>query len=166
MVHILRRLDIAKFLSPTTVNRIVFHKVHNIFQQIYGKTAANNRLFLACAFYAIFIPSDANRGVELDSENIGNTSPARRYSTSTQPLGAASTDYLQISGASCGGCCALSAAFDKPACSPQGTFYPSLSVSTETTKAPIRMTQPTPKPLGNCTPNRCYCCELNYKLYL
>ena len=151
MVHILRRLDIAKFLSPTTVNQIVFHKVQEIFDKFIAKML-QNWIFLACAFYAIFIPIDGNRGVELDSDNIGNISPARRYSNSIQPLGAVSTDYLQISGASCGGCCALSAAFDKPPCSPQGAFYPS-AVGTETiastiTSKPTSTVETTQQPIG------------------
>lgn len=80
----------------------------NRFKIIYNKC-------LACAFYAFFLPSDGNpQNVTLTSDDGKNF---YQNGDNTESLGRTSS-YLKILGASCAGCCALSAAFVVPSCAP------------------------------------------------
>lgn len=74
----------------------------------------------ACLFYGILIPTAGNSA---DSVSLISDDGKLVYQNrnNTEPLGPTS-NYLKIWGATCYGCCYLSAAFVGPACIPAGTF--------------------------------------------
>ena len=77
---------------------------------------------LACAFYA-FLRPDGDRNAQNLTLVSDDGKHVYQNGDNTEPLGQNSS-YLKILGASCAGCCDLSAIFVVPSCSPPGVFNP------------------------------------------
>ena len=113
-----RRMILMQFTSITIATTTRIRNVTNTLK--YRQTITSNlHICLACSFYAFFPPIDGNpRNVTLVSDDGKHV---YQNGDNSELLGQASS-YLKILGASCAGCCDLSAAFFVPSCSPPGVF--------------------------------------------